>query len=75
MPTKIIKPSDSIFYIASEIIALLKERKCNLDDIIEELNKRGTKKIRVEIIILSIDFLFMLGKVKLEDETIILEIE
>lgn len=63
LPTKTIQPVDSLISISALIIEILKEKAMTLDDLFEEFNKRYHKKIPIEKLILSIDFLYITNKV------------
>jgi hypothetical protein len=74
MPTKIIKPVDSLISLSSTIIEILKENSMNIDDLLLEFNARYYKKITIEKLILCLDFLFIIDKIKDEHETIAISI-
>ncbi len=74
MPSKVIKPVDSLISISSAIIEILKENSMNLDDLLIEFNIRYYKKITIEKLILCLDFLFMIDKIKDENEIITINI-
>lgn len=74
MPTKVIKPVDSLISLSSTIIEILKETSMNLDDLLLEFNSRYYKEIPIEKLILCLDFLFMIDKIKDENETITINI-
>jgi hypothetical protein len=63
LPTKTIQPVDSLLSISALIIEILKEKEMTLDDLFDEFNKRYHKKITIEKLILSVDFLFITNKV------------
>lgn len=63
LPTKTIQPVDSLLSISALIIEILKEKDMSLDDLFDEFNKRYYKKITLEKLILSVDFLYITNKV------------
>lgn len=63
LPTKTIQPVDSLLSISALIIEILKEKEMTLDDLFDEFNKRYYKKIKIEKLILSVDFLYITNKV------------
>ena len=63
LPTKTIQPVDSLLSISAFIIEILKEKEMTLDDLFDEFNKRYYKKITIEKLILTIDFLYITNKV------------
>ncbi|SHO73266.1 ABC-three component system middle component 6 [Flavobacterium cucumis] len=70
LPTKTIQPVDSLLSISALIIEILKEKEMTLDDLFDEFNKRYYKKITIEKLILSVDFLYITNKV-MENNAII----
>ncbi len=62
LPTKTIQPVDSLLSISALIIEILKEKEMTLDDLFDEFNKRYYKKITIEKLILSVDFLYITNK-------------
>jgi len=70
MPTKIIKPVDSLFSISAFILKTLNKKNLNLDRLHDEVNKIYYKKVSLEKIILSLNFLYITDKVRIENETI-----
>lgn len=63
LPTKTIQPVDSLLSISALIIEILNEKEMALDDLFDEFNKRYYKKITIEKLILSVDFLYITNKV------------
>lgn len=74
MPTKIIQPVDSLFVIASYILKELKGRSLNLDELLDHINEKYYKKITIEKIIFAIDFLYLIGKIRSDNEVITIEL-
>lgn len=74
MPTKVIQPVDSLISISATVIDILKNNSMNLDDLLEELNHKYYKNITIEKLILCLDFLFVIDKVKEENEIITINI-
>ena len=70
MPTKIIKPVDSLFSISAYVLKVLHGQNLNIDKLHDEVNKVYYKKISLEKIILSLNFLYITNKVRIENETI-----
>lgn len=70
MPTKIIKPIDSLFSISAYVLKVLHRQNLNIDKLHDEVNKVYYKKVSIEKIILSLNFLYITGKVRIENETI-----
>lgn len=74
MPTKVIQPVDSLVSISSYVINILKDGSISLDDLLEELNKVYYKNITLDTLVLCIDFLFIIGKIKDDNEIITINI-
>ena len=70
MPTKIIKPVDSLFSISAYVVKVLHGENLTIDKLHDEVNKVYYKKISLEKIILSLNFLYITDKVRIENETI-----
>lgn len=70
MPTKIVKPADSIISISAYILKILKNGSINTDDLLRELNMVYFKEITIEKILLCIDFLFIIGKIRSDNDVI-----
>lgn len=67
MPTKIIQPCNSVFVISSHLLKIICESPKDLDTLINQFNKNYYKKIESEKILLALDFLFMINKIRMED--------
>jgi hypothetical protein len=76
MPTKIIKPVDSIFAISAYLIKILQEtNSMNIDNLYEHINKQYYKKITFEQFLLSLNFLFIVNQVELKNEIITIKLK
>ena len=74
MPTKIIKPVDSIFSISAFVIKVLESNDMNLDELNEEVNKAYYKEISLDKLVLSLNFLYLINKIELKNEIITINI-
>jgi hypothetical protein len=74
MPTKIIKPVDSIFSISAFVIKALEINDMSMDELIEEVNKTYYKEIFLDKLVLSLNFLYLINKVELKNEIITINI-
>ncbi len=74
MPTKIIKPVDSIFSISAFVIKVLESNDMNLDELNEEVNKSYYKRISLDKLVLSLNFLYLINKIELKNEIITINI-
>lgn len=70
MPTKIVKPVDSLLSISSVALKVVSEKKMAIDDLLEEVNNLYYKKITMEKLMLCLNFLYITGKVESTDEAI-----
>jgi len=70
MPSKIVTPSDSIVYISKFILEIIGGNPMSFDLLYENVSKSYPKELQLEKFLLSINFLFMIGKLEEADETI-----
>ena len=70
MPSKTVKPIDSLMNISSYIIKGLLEKKLTIDEILDYVNKKHYKKISIEKLLLCLDFLYMIDKIEIKNEAI-----
>jgi|APSaa5957512622_1039677.scaffolds.fasta_scaffold10242_2 hypothetical protein len=70
IPTKIIRPSDSLINIGSEVLTTLKSGNSSIDTLFEKLNDTYIQKISFEKFLLCLNFLYIIDKVVIEDEII-----
>ena len=69
MPTKVLKPENSIIYVSGFILNLISNREYIFDDLLADLNKVYSKNISLNKLLLSLNFLYLIGKVEIDDET------
>ncbi|KJG19291.1 hypothetical protein UB37_19075 [Photobacterium iliopiscarium] len=71
LPTKVVKPIDSLYCISAYVVELISSRNgVGFDDLLDDLNLIYPKAVTLETLQQCLDFLFILGKVELEDEII-----
>jgi len=70
MPNKVVKPIDSLISIGGFILKNLKNKNMNIDILFENINREYPKKISMEKIILSLDFLYSIDKIELENDKV-----
>lgn len=71
LPTKVVKPVDSLYYISAFTIELMQKKSISdFDDLLDELNNIYPKEISIEKLQQCLDFLFIIGKLELENETL-----
>lgn len=74
MPTKIIKPVDSIFSISAFVLKALESNDMRIDELIEEVNKTYYIEISLDKLVLSLNFLYLINKIELKNEIITINI-
>ena len=74
MPTKTIKPVDSIFSISAFVLKALESNDMRIDELIEEVNKTYYKEISLDKLVLSLNFLYLINKIELKNEIITINI-
>lgn len=74
MPSKIVQPVDSLVSISASILKILNQAPMNIDDLHEEVNKQYYKSISIEKLLLCLDFLFIVNKIKDENEIVAINI-
>ena len=74
MPTKLIKPVDSIFSISAYVIKALEINSMNMDKLLEKVNTLYYKNISLNKLMLSLNFLYLINKIELKNEIITINI-
>ncbi len=74
MPTKIIEPVDSLICISSTVLEILKSKSMSLDNLLEKVNNNYYKIITIDKLVLCLDFLYIIDKIKDENEIIAINI-
>jgi len=74
VPTKIIKPVDSLISISAYVLKLLQNGPARVDSLHSKFNEVYYKVITLESLLLSLNFLYMTDSVELKDETITIKI-
>lgn len=70
MPSKIVAPSDSIIYIAKFILEKIGSHSMSFDSLYESVSKSYPKSLSIDKFLLSVNFLFIIGKIEEADEII-----
>ncbi|EPD6760206.1 ABC-three component system middle component 6 [Vibrio parahaemolyticus] len=70
MPSKIVTPSDSIIFISKFVLEKVAVRSMSFDSLYESVSKSYPKELPMEKFLLSINFLFVIGKLEEADEII-----
>jgi hypothetical protein len=70
LPTKSIKPIDSLFCISSYIIELACNEQLTIDGIHSQLKNTYPAVITIETVILCINYLYIVGKLETDNEII-----
>ena len=74
MPTKIIKPADSLFSISAFILTALSTHDMNVDELFDKVNDIYYKNIPLEKLLLGLNFLYITDKIELNNEIITIKI-
>ncbi|ASU21459.1 MULTISPECIES: ABC-three component system middle component 6 [Vibrio] len=71
LPTKVLKPVDSLYCISAYVVEILQGTDgVDFDVLLDELNHAYPIEISIEKLQYCLDFLFILGKLELENETL-----
>lgn len=71
LPTKVIKPADSLYVISAYVVEIIKSKSdFEFDELFDELNYVYPEKVSTEKLQATLDFLFIIGKLELENETV-----
>lgn len=70
MPTKIVKPVDSILSISAYVLKLLQDGINEIDGLFEKLNKNYYKKVTIEQLLLCLNFLYITNRIEVKNEVI-----
>lgn len=70
LPNKTIKPADSLLYISSYVIKILEHKELSIDDVYENIRNIYPKKISIETLLLCLSYLYIIGKLEHQNETI-----
>ncbi|EEB43920.1 ABC-three component system middle component 6 [Providencia stuartii] len=71
LPTKLISPIDSLYCISAYVVEILINKKnMAFDDLLDSLNAAYPIPISIEKLQFCLDFLFIIGKLDFENETL-----
>ena len=70
LPSKTIKPVDSLFCISSYILNELGDEALTVDEIFIKMEESYPKKISIELLLLCLNYLFIIGKLESSNETV-----
>ena len=70
LPTKSIKPVDSLFCMASYVLQRLSGGGVHFDKLFDDVNEVYPKKITLEALVYCLDMLYLIDKVELKNEII-----
>lgn len=71
LPTKVIKPIDSLYCVSAYIVEIIQGQETfDFDDLLDDLNKVYPVEVSIEKLQRCLDFLFIIGKLELENETL-----
>ncbi|MGI2111870.1 ABC-three component system middle component 6 [Shewanella frigidimarina] len=69
LPSKTVKPIDSLYCISAYVVNIMKEEEVEFNDLLDLVNKSYPKHVTIEKLQQCLDFLFIIGKVELQNET------
>jgi hypothetical protein len=69
LPTKSIKPANSIFFMTSYLVDAISNGHDNFDAAFEHIQRRYPAPVTVELVILAFDFLFMLDRIEVNGDS------
>lgn len=69
MPSKVIKPIDSLINISSYLLDSLSESAKSINTLHEIVNRQHYRQISVEKLLFCLDFLFMIDEIESDNET------
>lgn len=70
LPSKTIKPVDSLLYISSFVIKKMGNESLTVDEVLTRVNQSIQKKISIETLLLCFNYLYVVGKLESNDETV-----
>lgn len=74
LPSKIVKPAESLIYISSRILEVLYQSEMSVDEILEKINEDTKRKVTLKKVILGLNFLFIIDKIERKNEIIRIKI-
>ncbi|ANU36256.1 ABC-three component system middle component 6 [Vibrio scophthalmi] len=69
LPSRAVKPIDSLYCISAYVVDVLKQEEVDFDDLLDLVNKSYPKNISIERLQQCLDFLFIIGKLEFRNET------
>lgn len=71
LPTKVLKPVDSLYCISAFVVDIMQSQDgLDFDALLDELNHKYPIEVSIEKLQHCLDFLFIIGKLELENETL-----
>ena len=74
LPSKTVKPIDSLFCISSYVVKVIGNKWLSIDEIHENINRAYPKSVSIETLLLCLDYLFIIGKLERNNEVIKIKI-
>lgn len=69
LPSKTVKPIDSLYCISAYVVDVLKEEETEFNHLLDMVNQSYPIPVTVEKLQQCLDFLFIIGKLELKNET------
>lgn len=70
LPNKVIKPNESLLYLSSRILPKVTPIGISFDELYDSVNLSLTPRIGVEKFILCLNFLYIIGKLEVQNEIV-----
>jgi hypothetical protein len=72
LPTKVLKPVDSLYCISAFVVEIMQSQQegIEFDSLFDELNDIYSTEVSIERLQYCLDFLFIIGKLEIENETL-----
>ena len=74
MPSKIVKPVDSIFCISAYVISILSNKAMTIDSLHKKINEEYLQVITIDRLLLCLNFLYIIDAIRIDDEVITIKI-
>ncbi|EGQ9729778.1 hypothetical protein VCSRO184_1242 [Vibrio cholerae] len=69
LPSKTVKPIDSLYCISAYVVNIIKNQEVDFDELLDLVNHSYPKPVTIEKLQQCLDFLFIIGKLELKNET------
>lgn len=70
LPNKYVRPTESLIYISKFILESLQKKELSFDELYDEVKRLYPKCLNFDSFVLSINFLYIIGRIEESNETI-----